>query len=188
MRLKCSKRVLPAVSLVVIICTLATLFGSRQDLTVLMNYVKAPDSTPSYCATDEDMKYPIPVFYNLFVAQESDAPRVRDIVTEQFAYLRPEHRVHLHSIGYPIEIANTTLLQHHDEGDEIDTLHSLWEYCNIRPESKVVYMHSKGSFTPSKENDALRRFLTAGALSIECMELPDTCNICSSRMSPLPHP
>ncbi|GKY98672.1 hypothetical protein MPSEU_000823500 [Mayamaea pseudoterrestris] len=49
-------------------------------------------------------------------------------------------------------------------------------------------MHAKGSFHPNPENEQLRRFLTAGALSEECLHLPDACNVCSSRMSPLPHP
>ena len=31
-------------------------------------------------------------------------------------------------------------------------------------------------------------FLTRGALSKECTNLPLTCNVCSSRMSPMPHP
>ena len=30
-------------------------------------------------------------------------------------------------------------------------------------------------------------FVTRGALSNECAHLPDTCDVCSSRMSPLPH-
>jgi hypothetical protein len=49
-------------------------------------------------------------------------------------------------------------------------------------------MHSKGSFHPSEENDILRKFLTRGVLSEECENMPSTCNVCSSRMSPLPHP
>jgi hypothetical protein len=44
------------------------------------------------------------------------------------------------------------------------------------------------SFTPTPENDLLRRFLTKGALSEECANMPTTCNVCSSRFSPLPHP
>ena len=34
---------------------------------------------------------------------------------------------------------------------------------------------------------ALRKFLTRGALSEECSNMPSFCNFCSSRMSPLPH-
>ena len=37
-------------------------------------------------------------------------------------------------------------------------------------------------------NDKLRKFLTFGALSKECANMPDFCNVCASRMSPFPHP
>jgi hypothetical protein len=186
----------PAAVFLMLFCSLAAMMSFKQVLTIWMN-TTAPTSTEKKncsCATDhnitkgDETKESVPVFYNVFVAQESDAPRVRSIVMEQFTYLRPEHHVHLHSIGFPIDIANTTLLQYHEQGDEVETLHSLWEYCSIQPESKVVYLHSKGSFTPSSDNDILRRFLTAGALSQECLDLPQSCNVCSSRMSPLPHP
>ncbi|GKY91578.1 hypothetical protein MPSEU_000129700 [Mayamaea pseudoterrestris] len=130
----------------------------------------------------------VPVFYNLFVANESDSERVRQLVDDQLSALLPEHSVYMHSIGYPLQIPNVTLLQHHDDGDEVVTLHSLWQYCKVQPNSKVIYMHSKGSFHSTPENEQLRRFLTAGALSEECLHLPDTCNLCASRMSPVPHP
>ena len=41
--------------------------------------------------------------------------------------------------------------------------------------------------SPMPQNEMLRVFLTRGALSDECANLPDTCNVCSSRMSPFPH-
>jgi hypothetical protein len=135
-------------------------------------------------------KLQVPVFYNLFVNDTADAQRVRYLVLEQFAYLQPEHDVYLHSIGVPLDNLSDVakLLGHHEQGTEMITLHSLWEYCSNNIESKVVYLHSKGSYTPTKQNDKLRRFLTGGALSRECLLLPSTCNVCSSRMSPIPHP
>ena len=33
-----------------------------------------------------------------------------------------------------------------------------------------------------------RDYLTVGALSEECRNMPSSCNVCSTRMSPLPHP
>ena len=73
----------------------------------------------------------------------------------------------------------------------------------------VIYLHSKGSYRPFPNNDKLRRFLTRGALSNECASIHHTsqqssssstttsttasstacsvCNVCSSRMSPIPH-
>jgi hypothetical protein len=129
-----------------------------------------------------------PVFYNLFVSKASDSDRVTGLVEDQLSHLLPEHRLYVHSIGYPLAIPNVTLLTQNEKGDEIDTLHSLWAFCIMQPSSKVVYLHSKGSFHPKPENEVLRPFLTSGALSRECLELPKSCNVCSSRMSPIPHP
>jgi hypothetical protein len=86
---------------------------------------------------------------------------------------------------------NATLMNHYKKGDEVDTLQELWAYCSrhdTHPGQKVVYLHSKGSFHRHEANDKLRVYLTKGALSEECSNMPDTCNICSSRFSPIPHP
>jgi hypothetical protein len=139
-------------------------------------------------STESRKNATVPVFYNLFVANQADAPRVERLVQEQLDLLLPEHALFLHSIGHPLHIQSAKLLEHHAQGDEVETLRSLWEYCTIRPDSKVVYIHSKGSFHDRPENNALRRFLTTGALSRECLNLPSHCNVCASRMSPLPHP
>ena len=131
----------------------------------------------------------IRVYYNLFVANQADGDRVSKIFEEQYELLLPLHRMYVRSIGYPLELPNsTTLLQHRSSGDEKETLHLLWEYCNDKPTAKVVYLHSKGSFHPNPENEKLRRFLTRGALSEECLSLPAECNVCASRASPIPHP
>lgn len=130
----------------------------------------------------------IPVFYNLYVSNAAEVPRVNQLVEEQLAFKLPEHQVFVNSIGTPMPITNTTLIAHHDDASEIVTLHSLWEHCAENLDGKVVYLHSKGSFHPSYQNDKIRRFLTEGALSKECADLPAACNVCSSRMSPIPHP
>jgi len=132
----------------------------------------------------------IPVFYNLFLAAENDSSRVLDIVSEQMALLRPEHKpVYIQSIGVmKLSIPNTELLGYQMNGTEMITLRSLWGYCKRNPVEKVVYLHSQGSSRNTPENEDLRKFLTIGALSKECSTLPDTCNVCSSRFSPLPQP
>jgi hypothetical protein len=134
----------------------------------------------------------IPVFYNLFVANASETTRVMDIVSEQQALLRPEHKpFFIQSIGaIAPNIPNATLLGHRAKGTEMVTLHSLWDFCTHHTQvEKVVYLHSKGSSRHSAQNEALRKFLTAGALSNECASVgPDMCNVCSSRFSPIPHP
>jgi hypothetical protein len=153
-------------------------------------------SFASSSSTSESMKenitlrgrWEIPVFYNLFVNSSSDIPRVKGIVQEQMALVRVKHRVFVQSIGTPMSIPNTTLISHHDQASEMVTLDSLWNYCRKNRRQKVIYLHSKGSFHPHILNDVLRMFLTRGALSKECANLPFTCNVCSSRMSPVPHP
>ena len=60
----------------------------------------------------------ISVFYNLYTREESDVPRVKDIVNEQISTLTSIHTVFVCSIGVPFDIAsnttqaNITLLQH----------------------------------------------------------------------------
>ena len=134
----------------------------------------------------------IPVFYNLWVANASESARVMDIVNEQRSHFRPEHKpFFIQSMGdVKLNIPNATVLGHRPRGTELVTLHSLWEFCknNIGVE-KVVYLHSKGSSRKTKANEDLRKFITKGALSAECASVdPATCNVCSSRFSPVPHP
>ena len=140
------------------------------------------------------MNAKIRIFYNLYIPSSGDEERVLNIMKEQFANMDPEihdANVLIISIGHrPSKIVNESILEHFNEGNEDRTLHALWKYCRASNNRhvRVVYLHSKGSFHPNEANNLLRRFLTEGALSQECAILPDTCNVCSSRMSPLPHP
>jgi len=142
-------------------------------------------------ATEITLPSNIPVFYNLYLKRRRprEYNRVKNIVDEQLSMLREEHHpVYVHSIGHMLPVPNTTLLKHHSQADETVTLRSLWKHCRKNPHDKVVYLHSKGSFTRTPENERLRRFLTTGALSQQCSNLPSTCNVCASRFSPTPHP
>ena len=130
----------------------------------------------------------IPVFYNVFSPSSDDVPFVKSIVEEQMGMSLPRHEFWVRSIGSSFEIPNTKLLRQTNDGDEVETLELIWQHCNEFPSDKVVYIHSKGSFHYNEDNNRLRRFLTRGALSEECADLPDTCNVCSTRMSPMPHP
>jgi hypothetical protein len=134
----------------------------------------------------------IPVFYNLYIGNSTDVERVTTIATEQLAFrdLQAHHPVFVNSIGYNTTLPGTIQLNHYKTEGEKVTLQALWEYCHNHMEQKVVYLHSKGSFTNTPENAKLRIFLTAGALSQDCQNMPDddSCNVCSSRFSPLPHP
>ena len=122
---------------------------------------------------------------------------MKNIVKEQLSQLlHPEqYGIFVRSIGAPFEIENTTLIRHDTTGNEAETLALLWQYCKDHPNpadesANVVYLHSKGSFHPSRRNDKYRRFLTRGALSQECANLTssDPCNVCPSQMLPAPHP
>ena len=68
-----------------------------------------------------------------------------------------------------------------DNGEELDTLQDLYRHCRA-PEnlhSRVVYMHNKGSYHPSSQNDKLRRAMTDAVTSQMCLEPQDnTCNVC----------
>ncbi len=136
----------------------------------------------------------IPVFYNMYSNPEDKKYGIAStarIFKEQMSLLLQEHNVFVRSIGAQIDVVvppDVTLIQHEEEGDETGTLHLLWNYCKNSTDDTVVYIHNKGSFHPSYQNTLLRRFLTRGALSEECMDMPSFCNVCSSRMSPLPHP
>jgi len=134
----------------------------------------------------------IAVFYNLYIAKQSDVSRVSGIVQEQFSLLRPEHKeVYVRSIGTPMNIPNTTLLLHDEKGSEMETLASIYLYCQgpEKDEREVVYLHSKGSFHQGKKQNDLRQFITRAALSAKCSNMdPSMCNVCSGRMSPIPHP
>ncbi len=56
-------------------------------------------------------------------------------------------------------------------GDEMDTLQHLYEYCdrNENENDVVMYIHTKGAFTPSKENNILRNILMKAVTSDQCL-------------------
>ena len=173
-----------AIRALVGLCVVATLIPSFEN--DLQHYELLSTSTINMPKESPEV---VRVYYNLFVSNQADSDRVYRIFTEQYELLQPVHRMYINSIGYPLALPNsTTLLQHSKTGDEKETLHLLWDYCNKNPASKVVYLHSKGSFHPNPDNEKFRRFLTRGALSEECLSLPAACNVCASRASPIPHP
>mmetsp|Transcript_29810 Transcript_29810/g.54118 ORF Transcript_29810/g.54118 Transcript_29810/m.54118 type:complete len:376 (+) Transcript_29810:106-1233(+) len=141
----------------------------------------------------------IRIFYNLFTKSPEEEERVRKIVEEQFDHIDPmihDTNVSITSIGHKLSSLpnNSFIKEHYKEGGEDLTLHAIWQYCkkatnnNHHNDVKVIYLHSKGSYHPNESNHRLRNFVTQGALSTECANLPESCNVCSSRMSPLPHP
>ena len=77
-------------------------------------------------------------------------------------------------------------LGHRDEGFEQYTLQAMYEYCRIRPQDTVVYMHNKGSFTDSPMNHRLRRHLTKAVMSEACLRMPRAFNFCSALFTGFP--
>lgn len=139
----------------------------------------------------------VAVFYNLFVdpdANDTEVSRVKSLVREQLTLKQPWHKIYVNSIGLQVDailegVPDTTLLQHTLEGSEMVTLRSVYDYCRQHPERKVAYLHSKGSYHPRPENEALRQFLTRGVLSKIWSETEASqCSVGSSRFSPTPHP
>ena len=147
-----------------------------------------------FTSMTSNRKTHISVFYNVFADSKGGdiaLNRARDYVREQMSLMKPTlHKVFVRSVGAQFKVENARLIRHDEQGDEVGTLKLLWDYCqkSENPNQKVVYIHNKGSFHPRKENDLLRQWLTRAALSEECSNMPQNCNVCSWRFSPYPHP
>lgn len=140
---------------------------------------------PKYLETSPSIK----VFFNVY-ANPDKSDLAKKYVKEQMAHMLSKHKVFIRSIGEKFNVENAIRIQHEDKGTELGTLKLLWDHCIITDDASeiVVYIHNKGSFHPRKENDLLRKWLTRAALSEECSNMPSFCDVCSFRMSPMPHP
>lgn len=72
-------------------------------------------------------------------------------------------------------------------GYEDATLSKLLGFCKSHKDYQVIYLHDKGSFHPSSQNDRWRRHLTSAATSMDCIQALQTktnssvapsCNVC----------
>jgi len=87
-------------------------------------------------------------------------------------------------------------------GNEKSTLNRLWMHCKEAPPSELVlYLHNKGAFHSSSENEWLRNLHVRSLVNTDaCYQgfvggtdkndgttSSDKCNVCSARFSPLPH-
>jgi hypothetical protein len=127
----------------------------------------------------QDVDDKIFIFYNLFIGNESDIPRVRTLIQEQFQFWNAIRHggVQVTSIGVDVSSLKEDIfplglpirrLTHEKTGSELLTLDALWGFCQDNPSTTVAYLHSKGSFRPIAANDVLRRLLTEAALSQDC--------------------
>jgi hypothetical protein len=94
----------------------------------------------------------VPVFYNLYIGQEGDVDRVKELVNTQLAPLLSQHSLHYVSVGVQPNASFFELplqpihLGHYEQGDERLTQGELWQFCQKHTDAKVVYLHAKGSF------------------------------------------
>ena len=143
------------------------------------------------------------LFYNIYVPPDSkDRPRARHILKEQLDMVKNATHLSGMTVRYavidstgspipmPCERGQCTLLAHAQVGDESITLQPLFEHCVAHPSETVIYLHSKGSYHPSRANNLLRRALTRAALSPECTTLRQSvrsaCDICGLEFRPRP--
>jgi hypothetical protein len=132
--------------------------------------------------TDEHEKK-IVIFYNLYIGNESDIPRIRTLVQDQFHYWNATRHASIYVTSIGVNVSSLLLegddmffphtlpvhrVAHKPTGSELLTLDALWGYCQDQPSATVAYLHSKGSFHPTPENEVLRRLLTQAALSRDC--------------------
>ncbi|CAK0854265.1 unnamed protein product, partial [Prorocentrum cordatum] len=174
--------------------------AARSSPSVLAPAQPAP--TPAGAiAGSQTMSSPLAVFYHVFQKDDSEGANLTgSIVKEHMDVVKASaafragltlNYVFIGPIGSKVpELINCPTchqLEHKQAGDEVVTLQYLFDHCKHNPSDRVLYMHSKGSFHKKPENDDFRRFLTKGAWSDACQNMPQECNACGSRFSPLPH-
>jgi hypothetical protein len=150
---------------------------------------------------------PRAIFYNIFIPTKKedgsppDLDYVFEIIREQVDEIKKSRLLQKTPIYYTLIGNDLTSkiqdicsdlkcreLRYVEQGDEVLTLQSLYDYCAEHPDTIVTYIHDKGSFHPEVYQDNQRVLQTKGALSDECQSIvKDQCNICSARFSPLPH-
>ena len=148
------------------------------------------------------------VFYNIYIPKEQKKNAFR-IVEEQLAWKQASRLLQNATLYYVLIGFNATervseichsyasssehchLLEYISDGDEAITLQHLYKYCVDHPRSQVSYIHNKGSFHPSKDNDDLRIFVNHGIFGSNgeyCQAMPlEHCNVCGTRFSSVPH-
>ena len=132
-----------------------------------------------------------PIFYNLYIPPNGDQA-VHSIVAEQIAQVQriagDAAPVLVTLIALAQDYKNFTinaqqqqqqlcpschLRQYLEQGDEMDTLQALWQYCQTTEypadQEFVTYIHDKGSLHNTKTNRAARKISTRGAL--QCRRL-----------------
>eukprot|EP00440_Ansanella_granifera_P013176 gb/GFBE01014318.1/.p1 GENE.gb/GFBE01014318.1/~~gb/GFBE01014318.1/.p1 ORF type:complete len:412 (+),score=59.95 gb/GFBE01014318.1/:1-1236(+) len=150
----------------------------------------------------------INVFYNVYVPPNPE--KVREIVKDQIRVLRMHDRQLIGRVkqqleeGHVFDIRVVTIGNrepilpkgcrgceteaHYDTGTEAVTLQHMYEFCMKNRGAEVMYLHNKGSLHDTPQNKLFRNFLMEGTVHDACLNMPTSCNVCSGRFSPMPHP
>lgn len=152
--------------------------------------------------TTESPGLPYALFYNAFVPSDKGKGAIEhafkiirsqlsDIALSYAASHPKPLNVYYNSIGSKM-LNDTTMremcvgnlrcqqLNHYDKGSEEVTLAEARRYCLAHRSHRVIYVHNKGSFHPSKSQDNWRYHGTAAVTSSMCLNpVDETCNACS---------
>ena len=143
------------------------------------------------------------IFLNVYLNPQNPSNGLK-IVQEQLGQVREALGEDSYSLHYTLIGANTngslcnktdhagvcSMLNHFQRANEEVTLSELHKHCRENPNDVVTYLHNKGSFHSSLENNRLRRMNTKAALSNECRSIGRddmTCNVCSLVFQSFPH-
>lgn len=143
----------------------------------------------------------IAIFYNVFINPNnvSDCVRIIRNQTGQIAKVS-RHRdtpIYYNIIGYNYTQAfcpsslQCKQLRYFPRGGEYLTLQDLYQYCRQHPSHQVIYLHNKGSYSPSRHNELKRQIVTS--VLVRLRPLPasskqgSACNVQTYLWEPLPH-
>ncbi len=122
------------------------------------------------------------VFYHIMLFD--DMERTWSVVNEQIGYLRSSgmenivKKIHYTSIGNsskefqlePEDKRYEKTNASNDEGWEPDTLHLLHSHCKRRPQDVVLYIHTKGVYHNTDENEVQRQDQTMSLSEMACLQ------------------
>ncbi len=122
------------------------------------------------------------VFYHIMLLDNME--RTWSVVNEQVGYLRRTgmenmvKMIHYTAIGpsskeFELEPGNKRYEKNNasnDEGWEPDTLHLLYSHCKRRPQDVVLYIHTKGVYHKSTENEIQRQDQTMSLSEMACLQ------------------
>lgn len=150
---------------------------------------------------EQNLKRLGPIFYNIFIPrgniskQENALRIIREQMEQRSLSGSSQSPIWYILIGSPNMTdsdcqPNCHRIDYIQEGDEAETLHALWDYCQSHPDELVTYIHDKGSFHNTEHNEQTRRTATKSAIDcrIEMAKHANLSqfNVCTGTMIILP--